>query len=187
VSTTHEIAENLVLARSAQSVVINAPLEKINLGKWLTELTDAEYQACAVPDHRACGWSRNAAGQPVSINVEEVGGTLFIQHYVAEILEPRHCRMVSLSEAQTPDGWQYQQVIWDLSVTALDAHRSTFTNTIVSRPTRAFVAALEERGVSFEKAVAGRSQAVEDHNALEAPHYAASVERAALAGQGTRS
>ncbi|MEV7236262.1 hypothetical protein AB0N06_20385 [Streptomyces sp. NPDC051020] len=184
-SPTHEIAD-LVLAESTQSVDINVPLESIDLGTWLPQLTDTEYQACAVPDHRACGWSRNAAGKLVSINVEVVGGVLLIQHYVAEILERHHCRMVSLSEAQTADGWQYQQVIWDLSVTALDADRSTFTNKILSRPTRAFVTHLEERGIPFEQAVEARKQAVEQHNALEAPSYAASVERAALNAQGSR-
>ncbi|MEU9337160.1 hypothetical protein AB0D49_29040 [Streptomyces sp. NPDC048290] len=178
-SRTHDIAEDHVLAESTQTAVVNAPLDKIDLGTWLSQLTDEEYQACAVPDHKACGWSRNAEGELVSINVEEVGGVLLIQHYVAEILEPHHCRMVSLSESQTPDGWQYQHVIWDLSVTALDTNRSTFTNTILSRPTRAFVASLQERGIPFEQAVEARREAVEQHNALEAPHYAASVERAA--------
>jgi len=185
-SPTHEIADDLVLAESTQDVVINVPLESVDLGTWLTRLTDAEYQACAVPDHRAAGWSRNAAGDLVSINVEEVGGALLIQHYVAEILEPHHCRMVSLSEVQTPDGWQYQQVIWDLSVTELDSDHSTFTNKVTSRPTRAFVARLEELGIPFEQAAQARRQAVEDHNALEAPNYAASVERAALKAQGSR-
>jgi len=185
-SPTHEIAENLILAESTQSVIINVPLESVDLGAWLTRLTDAEYQACAVPDHRAAGWSRNAAGDLVSINVEEVGGALLIQHYVAEILEPHHCRLVSLSEVQTPEGWQYQQVIWDLGVSGLDSHRSTFTNKITSRPTRAFAARLEERGIPFEQAAQSRRQAVEDHNALEAPSYAASVERFTLKALGSR-
>jgi hypothetical protein len=74
-----EIVEDLLLTDSTCSAVINAPLEVIDLGAWLPQLTDAEYQACAVPDHKACGWSRNAAGDLVSINVEEVGGTLLIQ------------------------------------------------------------------------------------------------------------
>jgi hypothetical protein len=78
-TTTHEVVEDLVLSDSTENVVINAPVEKIDLGKWLTQLTDAEYQACAVPDHKACGWSKNADGDLVSINVEMIGGALMIQ------------------------------------------------------------------------------------------------------------
>jgi len=180
-TSDREIVEDLVLADSVHTAVIGAPLGRIDLGGWLTRLTDAEYRACAVPDHRACGWSRNADGEAVSINVEVVGGVLLIQHYVAEILEPHHCRMVSLSETQTPEGWQYSQVVWDLSVTDLDADRSTFTNRIISRPTRGFLAYLDQHGISFEQAVAARKDGVARHNALEAPNYAASVERSAQA------
>ncbi|MFF1475040.1 hypothetical protein EDD90_10622 [Streptomyces sp. Ag109_O5-1] len=176
-TTTHEVVEDLVLSDSTENVVINAPVEKIHLGKWLTQLTDAEYQACAVPDHRACGWSKNADGDLVSINVEVIGGALMIQHYVAEVLEPHHCRLVSLSETQSPDGWQYVQVIWDLSVTPLDSGRATFTNKVLGRPTRSFLENLKERGIPFEQVVEERQAAVARHNALEAPHYAASVER----------
>ena len=177
-----DIVEDLVLSDSTEHVVLNAALDRIDLGKWLTALTDAEYQACAVPDHKACGWSRNADGDLVSINVEVVGGTLLIQHYVAEILEPHHCRLVSLTESQTPDGWQHIQVIWDLSVAPLGFGQVTFTNRVVSHPTRSFLEYLAERGIPFEQAVAARKAAVARHNAIEAPNYGASIERAA---QGT--
>ena len=51
----------------------------------------------------------------MSINVEEIGGNLMVQHYVAEIHELHHCRMVSLSDVQTPGWWTKIQVIWDLT------------------------------------------------------------------------
>jgi hypothetical protein len=180
-TTTHEVVKDVALTDSTKNVVIHAPVERIHLGKWLTQLTDAEYQACAIPDHRACGWSKNADGDLVSINVEVIGGSLMIQHYVAEVLEPRHCRMVSLSELQFPDGWQYLQVIWDLSVTPLESGRTTFTNKVLTWPTRSFLDYLKRQGISFEQVKGERQAAVVRHNELEAPHYAASVERAALA------
>ena len=75
----------------------------------------------------------------MSINVEVIGGTLMVQHYVAEVHEPHHCRMVSLSDVQTPAGWTKIQVIWDLSVTALDAGSCRYTNQVLSYPTPAFL------------------------------------------------
>jgi len=51
----------------------------------------------------------------MSINVEMVGQTLMIQHYVAEVRTPALCRMVSTSDAFTPSGRTRVQVIWTLS------------------------------------------------------------------------
>ncbi|EWM16426.1 hypothetical protein [Kutzneria sp. 744] len=171
-----------VLIDTTVSAVVEAPLDRIDLGTWLRGLSDEEYRQCAVPDHRANGWSTNADGQLVSINVEEIGGELIIQHYVAEVLAPHHTRLVSLSELQTPGGWGTVEVVWDITVTALGPDRATFTNRVVSRPTRSLLKGLEDAGVTFEQASAERTAVVAEHNALETPNYAKSVERAVLAG-----
>jgi hypothetical protein len=39
----------------------------------------------------------------MSINVEMIGSTLMIQHYVAEVATGTLCRMVSISDAFTPN------------------------------------------------------------------------------------
>lgn len=170
-----------VLIDSTATAVIEAPLARIDLGTWLRELSDEEYRQCAVPDHLANGWSRNADGQLVSVNVEQIAGVLIIQHYVAEILEPHHTRLVSISETQSPGGWQTVEVVWDITVTALGAGRATFTNRVVSRPTRSLLRELREAGVTFEQASRQRTAVVDQHNAVETANYAKSVERAALA------
>jgi hypothetical protein len=56
----------------------------------------------------------------MSINVEMVGWTLMIQHYVAETATQPLCRMVSTSEAFTPSGRTRVQVIWERSVKRID-------------------------------------------------------------------
>ncbi|WP_242456306.1 hypothetical protein [Mycolicibacterium sp. P1-18] len=116
----------------------------------------------------------------MSINVEVVGGILVVQHYVAEVHDARHCHMVSLSDLQTPAGWTTAQVIWDLSVTAIDANTCQYTNQVVVNPTRAFLDALEVVGQSVEQTAADLQAAVSDHNRRETPLYAASIERKAL-------
>jgi GMC oxidoreductase len=60
-----------------------------------------------------------------------------VQHYVAETHDAQHCHMVSLSDLQTPGGWAKVQVIWDLSVTGVDADTCQYTNLVISYPTRA--------------------------------------------------
>ncbi len=64
---------------------IYAPMEKVDSAGWLMSLPDAEYQRCAPPDHIAAGTTKTDDGRPMSINVEQVGGALVVQRYVAEV------------------------------------------------------------------------------------------------------
>jgi len=87
---------------------------------WLFNLPQAEYQRCCPPDHISCGATSTDDGKLMSINVEMIGQTLMIQQYVAEVATPTVCRMVSVSDAFTPNGRTRVQVIWTLSVKRID-------------------------------------------------------------------
>src|SRR5262249_55842149 len=166
---------------SEKTATIYAPVERVDIADWLLHLPDAEYQRCAPPDHIAAGTTTTDDGQPMSINVEVIGGTLMVQHYVAEAQEPPHGRRVRLSEVQPPAGWTKIQVTGDLSVTALASASCRYTNKVLSYPTPAFLKTLEVAGISFENAVADRQAASDDHNRRETALYAKSLERKALA------
>ena len=118
--TTPDILTDRALVKTEKTATIHAPIERVDIADWLLHLPDAEYRRCAPPDHIAAGTTTTDDGRPMSINVEMIGGALMVQHYVAEVHEPQHCRMVSLSDVQTSAGWTKIEVIWDLSVTALD-------------------------------------------------------------------
>ena len=92
------------LSNSAFSHVIHAPTEKVGIAAWLFNLPEAEYCLCCPPDNISCGATTTDDGQQMSINVETIGKTLMIQHYVADIATPSLCRMVSTSDAFTPNG-----------------------------------------------------------------------------------
>ncbi|CCK24746.1 hypothetical protein BN159_0367 [Streptomyces davaonensis JCM 4913] len=177
-----DIRTDLVVTQSVFTATINAPLNKIDIAKWLFALPNAEYRRCAPGDHIACGSTVSDDGQPMSINVEQVGPTLMIQHYIGEITGPHHCRMVSLSDLFTPFGRYDAQVIWDLSVRQVDDDHCEFTNAVTAHPTIRYLAALEEHGVAFGDAIKRSQPAGEDHNRRETPLFAASIERAARTG-----
>jgi len=179
--TTADILTDMVLVKSEKSATIHAPVECVDIADWLLHLPDAEYQRCAPPDHIAAGTTTTDDGRPMSINVEVIGGSLMVQHYVAEVHEPHHCRMVSLSDVQTPAGWTKIHVIWDLSVTAVDSASCRYTNQVLSYPTPEFLETLKVAGISFEDTVADRQAATDDHNRRETALYAQSLERKALA------
>ena len=179
--TTSSVLTDMMLVKSEKSATMQIPVERVDIADWLLRLPDAEYRRCAPPDHIAVGTTTTDDGRPMSINVEVIGGTLMVQHYVAEISEPHHCRMVSLSDVQTPNGWTKIQVIWDLSVTALDSGSCRYTNRVISYPTQAFLETLKVAGISFEAAAADRQAASDDHNLRETPLFAKSLERKVLA------
>src|SRR5262245_12155059 len=179
--TATEILTDMVLVESEKTAMIHAPVERVDIADWLLHLPDAEYQRCAPPDHIAAGATTTDDGRSMSINVEVIGGTLMVQHYVAEVQEPHHCRMVSVSDVQTPGGWTKIHVIWDLSVTAVDSASCRYNNRVLSYPTPAFLQTLEAAGIAFENTVADRQAATDDHNRRETPRYAQSLERKALA------
>ncbi|BBY62122.1 hypothetical protein [Mycolicibacterium helvum] len=174
------VQQDLLLARSAFQARINAPVDKVDIGTWLLGIPDAEYQRCAPPDHIAAGYTTTDDGRPMSINVEKVGDSLIIEHYVGEIVEPLHVKMVSISDVFAEDGTRTNmQVTWELTAEP-DGDGLTFTNEVVVRPTDDFLAFLDSAGLTLEQAAAAHATASARHNALETPRFAASIERAAL-------
>jgi len=176
-----EVLTDLVLSNSSYSHTIDAPIDKIDIASWVFSLPEAEYQRCAPPDHIAAGSTTTDDGRRMSINVEMIGTGLMIQHYVGEIVERHHCRLVSVSDVFTPAGRSKVQVIWDLSVRPIDSEHCEYTNSVTAHPTNQFLAFIEEQGTSFEQAATARQAASGDHNRRETPLFAASIERAALA------
>jgi hypothetical protein len=169
------------LSSSAFSHIINAPIDKVDIADWLFKLPEAEYQRCCPPDHISCGATSTDDDKPMSINVEMIGQTLMIQHYIAEVASPTICRMVSVSDAFTPNGRTRAQVIWTLSVKRIDDQSCEYTNSVVAHPTAEFMKFIAEHKISFEDAAVARQRDGGDHNRRETPLFAASIERKALA------
>jgi hypothetical protein len=167
------------LSSSAYSHVINAPLANIDIADWLFNLPEAEYQRCCPPDHISCGATATDDGKKMSINVEMIGKTLMIQHYIAEVVTPTLCRMVSTSDAFTPNGHTRVQVIWTLSARRVDDKTCEYTNSVVAHPTAEFMDFIAKHSISFEDAAKGRQHDGGDHNRRETPLFAASIERRA--------
>ena len=83
-----------ILSHSSLSHIVDVPIERIDIAVWLFNLPEAEYQRCCPPDHIAAGATSTDNGRRMSINVEMIGETLMIQHYIGEITGPHLCRMV---------------------------------------------------------------------------------------------
>ena len=170
-----------ILSQSTFSHLIDVPIECIDIADWLFNLPEAEYQRCCPPDHIAAGATSTDNGRRMSINVEMIGETLMIQHYIGEVTEPYLCRMVSLSDAISANGRTKVHVLWELSVKPIGSTRCEYTNSVTATPTEEFFDFIKQHGISFEQASVARQAAGGDHNRRETPLFAASIARRALA------
>ena len=172
---------DVVIAKSVAGATIHAPLASIDLTEWVFTLTDSEYQACS-KNHIAAAATLTPEGKRMSINVERVGN-LMVQHYVEDIAERSHCRLVSLSDSIGPDIGSGVKivVIWSFNVDEIDADTTRLTNSVEVRSAQGYLEVLEKRGVPFDKASEFAQQALTAHNAEETPLFAKDIEGKALA------
>ena len=103
-----------------------------------------------------------------------------VQHYIEEIGERDHLRLVSKSDVFTPAGRTKVGVIWDLRVRKIDDQTCEFTNTVHSSATQELLDFLAKQGIPFEVVRTARVPMSEAHNRQETPLFAKSIERHAL-------
>jgi hypothetical protein len=171
-----------ILAETLATAQINAPLESIDLTRWLFTLTDEEYQNCS-KDHIAGGASLTGDGDLVSINVEIIADNLLVQHYIAEISEPGRCRVHSKSDSFSAFGKTKLGITWEVSVKRISGTRSEFSNRVIVSMTEEFSALLEKAGIADINVVKqSMLMNASAHNQEETPLFAKDIERKALAG-----
>lgn len=171
--------EDNTLVQSSFSATIRAPIEKVDIPAWCFGLSEAEYQSCS-PAHVSAGATTAPDGRRMSINVEVIGGSLMVQHYVEEIVRPDHLRLVSNSDVFTPAGRTKIKVVWDLSAKKVDDRSCEFTNMVHSSATPELEDFLGKQGIPWEVFRAARRPISEAHNRQETPLFARSIERHAL-------
>jgi hypothetical protein len=170
--TEHDIVD------SSFTAIINAPIENVDLPKWCFTLADHEYQGCS-PAHVAAGFTTSSDGKRMSINVEVIGGVPMVQHYVEKVGRKDHLVLESVSDVFTATGRTAINVLWEMSVKAIDGDRCELTNHVRSSATKEFLAFLDRQGIPFEVFRAQRQPMSIAHNQGETPLFAASIERAA--------
>ena len=167
------------LVESSFSATINAPIEKVDIAAWCFALPEAEYQSCS-PAHCSAGATTSPDGRRMSINVEILGGSLMVQHYIEEVARPDHLRLVSASDVFTPAGRTKIRVIWNLVARKIDDNTCEFTNTVQSCATPELLDFLGKQGIPLDVFRSARKPISEAHNRQETPMFAKSIERHAL-------
>lgn len=115
---------------------IDAPADQIDLENWLFTLSDEEYQACA-RGHRAAG-AFNERGVRGTVNIENIGGTLMIQHYRQVSADAGRVEMFSTRSRAyilhlVP---AHISVRWTMTATPRTADTTTFSCTVETQMPR---------------------------------------------------
>ncbi len=105
----------------------------------------------------------------MSINVEVIGGSLMVQHYVETLSRKDHLVLDSDSDVFTPTGRTSIHVTWELSVRQLDKGRCEFTNRVRSYATEEMLNFLARQGIPFDQFRTQRQPASIAHNKGETP------------------
>jgi hypothetical protein len=174
-----------IITESTSTAVINAPIEYVDIAEWVFTLPDAEYQRCS-PAHIAAGFTTSDDGRRMSLNVETIGGNLMVQHYVEDVGEKHHVRLLSTSDVIGAGGRTKSGVVWELSVKPLDAERCELSNHVIGKTTPEYWENLNRNGVPFAVAKQAQDIASAAHNAQETPLFAKSMERKALTRKATK-
>jgi hypothetical protein len=119
--------------KSSSQILISHPVERVNLARWISTLTDRDYQACSRA-HRAAGTFREG-GTLGMVNVESVGGHLLVQHYLATKLAADHVVMHSKnSRAYVAHLFPATvEVIWTLEARPKDGQSTLFSCSVETR------------------------------------------------------
>jgi hypothetical protein len=164
---------------SSFTAIISTPIEKIDIPAWCFSLSEQEYQSCS-PAHITAGLTTAPDGKRMSINVEIIGGSIIVEHYVETLGSKSHLILDSTSDVFTPSGRTTSHVTWGLSVRDAGGGKCEFTNRVKTFATEDLLAFLAKQGIPFDQFRAQRQPASIAHNQGETPLFAASIERAAL-------
>lgn len=84
------------------SVLLNLPVEKLDLSDWIVNFSCEEYVACtpASRSHKYSGLYRDADGDIVIRNDEYCGGFMMTQFYRPKVMTPHHVRLESRTKAR---------------------------------------------------------------------------------------
>ena len=164
---------------SSFTAIINAPVALIDIPEWCFSLREKDYQDCS-PAHIAAGFTTTPDGKRMSINVEVIGGSLMVQHYIEILGKHDHLILESISDVFTTSGRTTLYVHWEMSVHPIDSERCEFINHVRSKATKEFKVFLDRQGIPFDVFCAQRQPMSIAHNRSETPLFAASIERAAL-------
>lgn len=104
-------------ARFVESFPINLPIEKIDIYKWVTEMTDADYLSYSKSHKMMSSFFKD--GVFYMNNLENIGNESIIQHYELKYHSPHHVQFYSTDTTAYVMRWYPAKVgvPWEMQLT----------------------------------------------------------------------
>ncbi len=168
-----------VIHRVSATGKVNAPCDSVDLAAWAFHLTSDEYVDCAPGEHK--GWVQAAlpSGKRTFISVETIAGSFMVHHYIEDIAERSHMRVISSSSqlwwnsSTLPTS---MRVTWELRLQSLSPQACQLNCAILVETDNEALLTAEARRPP------GTADPVQAHCTRETPMFAADLERKALKG-----
>lgn len=159
--------------------IINASINKVNLGDWMFTLTSDEYKACA-SGHQSAAQGRTLDGKRLSINIETIGEALFVQHYIEEFASRERVLGISPNSSMWARGRLLSvEVHWELSVEKIDENSCRLTCDVKSYTGSLLFALIAKAMI---RKMPKDKRPVYLHVKEESPLFAKDIERKANSG-----
>ena len=173
------------LAHTIPKAEIIAPTGFIDLTDWLFHVDEWDYKACTPTSHahKSAAFTHAPDGRRMSINVEDFGQALVVEHYVEDISEKLHCKVASISDVLIGREYTTVEAVWEITAKPLEGDRHEFINNCGIYTTPEYDAYLVKHGKSYESARDEFQKALEAHCAEETPYFAASIQRRVLSSR----
>lgn len=181
-SETKEFTQRL-LGETSANFHIQAPAADIDIPSWVYTLPEQEYVDCTPisKSHMTCAFTHSPDGKRMSVNVEDIGGILIVEHYNEVIAEKLHLRCDSISDFIIGRTFTNGRVVWEVIATPGNGDDIEIINNVWVYTTPAFDTYMAFQRLEYEELRHSFQKAIEAHNAEETPYFAAGLARAALA------
>ena len=156
--------------RVSNTFAVYIPIEKVDMYKWVTEMSPEEYETFA-PAHKAMG-SGFHGGEFHEVNVECIGTDMLVQHYKLVKHSKSHVRFYSLDTKAYLYRWIPVTfgVPWEMSLRSVSPEACELSCTIgADFRSRMLAVAAWINGLGF--------LFVKRHLAVEGAAFARSIER----------
>ena len=155
--------------RATRSFLVNLPIERIDLYRWVTEMTSDDYESFT-PAHKAMG-SFFLGSRFFMVNVECIGGDLLVQHYELVDHSKSHVRFYSPRTKGYVCRWfpVTFSVPWEMTLRAASNGTCELTCTIGAEFQSALLGAIAKAN--------GSGLFIRRHLAAEGAAFARDIER----------
>lgn len=120
------------LVNIAYKTKLNISIEKLDLLKWFSKLTNKEYVSSS-KQHLVCDNSQTETGRTIVTNIVEIGPALLFIHYYQVKSDSNHLKFIGDSEVWIFNKFKTKiKLKWDIKLISIDSKSCNLNYSIIA-------------------------------------------------------